>query len=136
MTNPIKPMQRANGEFVSHGDYVVVPAHPGFYAIDRRGRGDWDKPFDFEKIAVVAWLVEVCDFTKNEEPIVFVKPICAEMLSSLHMGEVLAPDGHVFNQDGGHWDTFEIFLEQERIRAPNLQTAAFNRAEASNAASV
>lgn len=115
-----------------HGDYVVVPAEPNYFAIDRVGRGDWDKAYDFEKIPVIAWLVEVDNFSKTKGAIVTVKPICPQMLSSLHCGEVVSPDGEVFTHDGAHWNSFEDFCKEERAKRPNLQTAMFNRSEALN----
>lgn len=118
-----------------HGDYVVVKAEPGFYAIDRIGRGDWNKPYDFEKIPVVAWLVEVDNYSKERDAIVHIKPICTQRLSSLHEGELISPDGYVFTHEGARWDSFDSFCQQERSKGLNLQTAKFNRQEALHNAS-
>lgn len=135
MTNTIKPMQWANGDFVDHGDYVVIKAEPGFFAIDRYGHGE---KVEFAKLIVVGWLVEVCDFSKDEEPIVLTKPICLEPLTCLFKGEILQPDGRVSMPGGGWHDSFEEFerYERERIKDKNVTTLGFEAREAKYAASV
>jgi hypothetical protein len=117
-----------------HGDYVVIRSEPGYYAIDRYGRSDWDKGYDLKKLPVIAWLVEVDNWSKDHDAIVHVRPICAEELSSLHKGEIISPDGRVFIRGERYWENFEAFEAWDLAKGKNLQSAAFDRREELHAA--
>lgn len=109
------------------GDFVVVPAEPGYYALDRCGVGDNEAPV-ITKHPVIAWLIEVDNYSASgKDPNIFVKPICHHELSSLHNEEVLHPDGRVFIRGMKWWDSYNEFLADETSKGKNFQTQAFDK---------
>ncbi len=81
---------------------TIVPASPGYFAIDFERRGE---RVHAQQLPVIAWTIELglrdtCD----------VQPICIYDLSDLYEGAVLATDGRVAIRSHEWWETLDEYL--------------------------
>lgn len=88
----------------------VIPAEPGYYALDRMITCLTGKDIAINKSAVVAWIIRVSD-NKHQST---VEPLCLDALSSSYENEVLHPSGRVVRFGVQTWTSYDEF-ERETL---------------------
>lgn len=100
-------------------DHVVsvIPAVPGYFALDRLVDYDNREKMTIAKMPVIGWVVHVYPTDDNN---FYLEPVCTEAFSSYYDNEVLHPDGRVIAfglQIWATYDQFESYAQHEYANA-------------------
>lgn len=105
-------------------NFKIIKADPGYYAVDRICWKSKDK-IEAIKVPVIAWRIIL------DEDEADLLPICADGLSDLWRGEILAPDGVVYQRCCQHWSSLEEFQaslnEKKHPLANHVETTILDR---------
>jgi len=81
---------------------TLLPAEPGFYAINFDQRGS---EVFVQNLHVIAWAIEF-GFADQVD----VKPICVDQLSPLYEGAILSPNGRVIIRGSEWWNSYDEYI--------------------------